>query len=69
LLRSKVGYALWSHLQFLTVATYLVATSYDIFTGSDATSWWALSIHIASVGTVGSLIAHRCYKRSHAAAL
>jgi predicted ferric reductase len=65
LLRPKLGYALWRRLHILTFATYLLVTLHGFFTGSDATSWWALSVYLASIGVVGSLIALRLSKRSH----
>jgi DMSO/TMAO reductase YedYZ heme-binding membrane subunit len=67
LIRPKIGYALWRKLHILTFAIYLLVTAHGIFTGSDARTWWATAIYLASVGIVGALIALRLSNRPHSA--
>jgi predicted ferric reductase len=55
LLRKRIGYTLWRQLHTLTLAIFVLATIHGIFTGTDAHSWWAVSIYVASVGVVGTL--------------
>jgi predicted ferric reductase len=44
LLRKYIGYTMWRRLHVFTLLIYALAVIHGIFSGSDTTSWWGISI-------------------------
>lgn len=58
-LRPYIGYKWWRRLHVVTLLVYVLATIHALGTGSDTQTWWGLSIYLASMLLVGSLLLRR----------
>ena len=58
-LRSRLGPRVWRALHHLSFALYALATAHGLTAGSDAHLPWLRALHLASVGIVLPLTAHR----------
>lgn len=63
-LRPTIGYVWWRRLHVLTLVLYALVTVHGIATGSDTRTWWAVSIYVASIAAVGTLLFFRLGGRS-----
>jgi predicted ferric reductase len=61
LLRPLIGYVLWRRLHILTLVLWGLVTVHGLTAGSDAASWWARTIYLASVAVVGYLLIRRSF--------
>ena len=64
LLRPLIGYILWRRLHVLTLVLWGLIAVHGLAAGSDATSWWARAIYLASVAVVGYLLTMRFFGSS-----
>jgi hypothetical protein len=58
-LRSRIGYARWRRLHYLTFVVYGTSLVHGIATGSDTRTAWAAAIYAGSALLVGGLLAAR----------
>ena len=60
-LRPRIGYKWWRRLHVLTICIFVLATIHGLGSGSDTLTWWALSIYLVSIVSVGALLCRRIF--------
>jgi predicted ferric reductase len=62
LVRPRIGYLWWRRLHVFTLLIFALVVVHGILSGSDADTWWSISIYVFCILLVGILLVARVVK-------